>query len=217
MSDARSDRIDYLITRRRPHPSTGINALMTGTYYDGHLAAIAGLAGTGDTDTYQQQRMQDLADQAYRWGNAALIAHTGDVPSPDTAVYYGGIRLSAYLSTFAVAAYCRHHPATSDDETLQEIITAFTTTLGAAKTDRDPMMRLGIRLHRHTTTWGYASTPNLHMLKALTLAGMANSTTERNAARGALAREILNRMNSGDAIKTAIRNAPLPDAAGSTN
>lgn len=210
MTRVHRDRVDQLISRHRPAPAADIDSLLPAAFYDQHLSAIAGLAATGHDD--YEQRVQDLADTAHRWGFAALKNLTGAPPSSATAVYYGGIQLAAYLATHAAAVYCREHPTTSGDDALREIIAEFTTVLSRSGTSREDLLKLGMRLHRHTTTCGYSSDPDLKILSDLCHVGTAGGTAERNAARGAFARNVFDLLSTGshDQVKTALQTAPTP-------
>ena len=209
MTNPRSDRVDQLLARHRPGPAAGVDSLLPAPFYDQHISAVIGLAGARWDD--YDQRMQPLAEQAYRWGFADLKRHTGESPSPAVAVYYGGIRLGAHLATHAVAAYTREHEETTGDDTLQEIIAAFLRATSTPNTSREGLLKLGMRLHRHVTACRYT----LPILRDLVHVGTGNSTRERNAARAKLTRSAFDliRTYGADHVRDAIQNAPLPAAA----
>lgn len=201
-------RIDQLIYHRRP----SITVPHQTAVYDQYLAAIAGLAGTSGDD--YMQRMQDLADQAHRWGVAALAAHTDSTPSESDAVYYGGIRLGAYLAAYAVGVYCRTHPTTREDDTLHEIVDDMVSGI-ARDAPVDQMMTVGMRLRRHATTCGYIAEHDLQVLLHLSRVGTVTGTAQQLAVRGTLTRAAFWLISGihADQVKAALRAAPIPATA----
>jgi hypothetical protein len=200
--------ISLLLEPRRPRMAD-IGMLVPAAHHDKPITTLINAAITLDNE----ERAADAAGIALRWGTAMMGIHTDTTPPAPTSVYIGGIRLAGYLGGHAVACYCRKHPDTAGDTTLQHHITALTSHLGQDPTPHDDqaLLPLGLHLRRHLTACGYTSL-DLDPLTMLSRIGRVDAG-HRSTATGYLAHEIvgiLSRHGDGEAIRHALRNVALP-------